>query len=222
MEKFSDTYEIIGKLGEGSGGIVYKAIHKRLKKEVVVKQIKNQGMALKEKRKEVDILKNLNHSYLPQVLDFFEIGSNAYTVMSFIPGKSLKTLLQEGRYFQKKEVIRWAMQLCSALQYLHEQIPPIIHGDIKPANIMLTPKGDICLIDFNISFFMNSGTVLGYTDGYTSPEQYQRVRNIKEGIRENFVKIDERADLYSLGQRCIILLQEKSLQRTRESRIGHF
>ncbi|MFR5555830.1 MAG: protein kinase domain-containing protein [Coprococcus sp.] len=94
-------------------------------------------MALKEKRKEVDILKNLNHSYLPQVLDFFEIGSNAYTVMSFIPGKSLKTLLQEGRYFQKKEVIRWAMQLCSALQYLHEQIPPIIHGDIKPAaNIM--------------------------------------------------------------------------------------
>ena len=51
----------------------------------------------------------------------------------------------------------------------------------------------------NISFFMNSGTVLGYTDGYTSPEQYQRVRNIKEGIRENFVKIDERADLYSLG-----------------------
>lgn len=152
MEKFSDTYEIIGKLGEGSGGIVYKAIHKRLKKEVVVKQIKNQGMALKEKRKEVDILKNLNHSYLPQVLDFFEIGSNAYTVMSFIPGKSLKTLLQEGRYFQKKEVIRWAMQLCSALQYLHEQIPPIIHGDIKPANIMLTPKGDICLIDFNISF----------------------------------------------------------------------
>lgn len=199
MEKFSDTYEIIGKLGEGSGGIVYKAIHKRLKKEVVVKQIKNQGMALKEKRKEVDILKNLNHSYLPQVLDFFEIGSNAYTVMSFIPGKSLKTLLQEGRYFQKKEVIRWAMQLCSALQYLHEQTPPIIHGDIKPANIMLTPKGDICLIDFNISFFMNSGTVLGYTDGYTSPEQYQRVRNIKEGIRENFVKIDERADLYSLG-----------------------
>lgn len=199
VEKFSDTYEIIGKLGEGSGGIVYKAIHKRLKKEVVVKQIKNQGMALKEKRKEVDILKNLNHSYLPQVLDFFEIGSNAYTVMSFIPGKSLKTLLQEGRYFQKKEVIRWAMQLCSALQYLHEQTPPIIHGDIKPANIMLTPKGDICLIDFNISFFMNSGTVLGYTDGYTSPEQYQRVRNIKEGIRENFVKIDERADLYSLG-----------------------
>lgn len=199
VEKFSDTYEIIGKLGEGSGGIVYKAIHKRLKKEVVVKQIKNQGMALKEKRKEVDILKNLNHSYLPQVLDFFEIGSNAYTVMSFIPGKSLKTLIQEGRYFQKKEVIHWAMQLCSALQYLHEHIPPIIHGDIKPANIMLTPKGDICLIDFNISFFMNSGTVLGYTDGYTSPEQYQRVRNIKEGIRENFVKIDERADLYSLG-----------------------
>ena len=106
VEKFSDTYEIIGKLGEGSGGIVYKAIHKRLKKEVVVKQIKNQVMALKEKRKEVDILKNLNHSYLPQVLDFFEIGSNAYTVMSFIPGKSLKTLLQEGRYFQKKDQIQ--------------------------------------------------------------------------------------------------------------------
>ncbi len=216
MEKFSDTYEIIGKLGEGSGGIVYKAIHKRLRKEVVVKQIKNQGMSLRDKRKEVDILKNLHHSYLPQVLDFFEIGGNAYTVMSFIPGKSLKTLIQEGRYFQRKEVIRWAMQLCSALQYLHEQIPPIIHGDIKPANIMLTPKGDICLIDFNISFFMDAGTVLGYTDGYTSPEQYQRVRNIQKGIRENFVKIDERADLYSLGATLYHIITGEKLGETGE------
>lgn len=74
MEKFSDTYEIIGKLGEGSGGIVYKAIHKRLKKEVVVKQIKNQGMALKEKRKEVDILKNLNHSYLRKCWTSLRLG----------------------------------------------------------------------------------------------------------------------------------------------------
>ena len=86
FDKFSDTYEILGKLGEGSGGIVYKAYHKRLKKEVVIKQMKGRSISVEADRQEVDILKNLHHTYLPQVFDFLKTGDRVYTVMSYIPG----------------------------------------------------------------------------------------------------------------------------------------
>ena len=92
---FSDTYEIIGYLQSGSGGAVYKAYHKRLKKEVVLKRIKQKNVNMRINRQEVDILKNLNHSYLPQVLDFLNVDGEIYTVMSFIPGHSFKEFYTE-------------------------------------------------------------------------------------------------------------------------------
>ena len=91
------------------------------------------------------------------------------------------------------------MQICSALNYLHNQKPPVIHGDIKPANIMLTPEGNICLIDFNIAFYLDDSTVLGYTNGYTSPNSIscseQQVLSDPSGHSE----IDERADIQCGG-----------------------
>ena len=200
IQNFSDTYEILDKLGEGAGGIVYKAYHKRLRQEVVIKQHRRSAVSLTGSRREVDILKNLHHSYLPQVLDFFEIDGDVYTVMSYVPGKSFAQLLAEGYRFTPKELIRWGMQICSALNYLHSQNPPVIHCDIKPANIMLTPRGDICLIDFNISFYLGDTAVLGYTNGYTSPEQYIMALSHESGQNEaGDVHIDERTDIYSVG-----------------------
>ncbi len=200
IPNFSDTYEILDKLGEGAGGIVYKAYHKRLRQEVVIKQHRRSAVSLTGSRREVDILKNLHHSYLPQVLDFFEIDGDVYTVMSYVPGKSFAQLLAEGYRFTPKELIRWGMQICSALNYLHSQNPPVIHCDIKPANIMLTPRGDICLIDFNISFYLGDTAVLGYTNGYTSPEQYIMALSHESGQNEaGDVHIDERTDIYSVG-----------------------
>lgn len=112
--------------------------------------------------------------YLPQVYDFLEIDSEIYTVMDFIPGKSLAQELEQNHSFPQKQVLKWAVQLAEALKYLHEQNPPIIHSDIKPANIMLTPKGDICLIDFNISlaFDKEMRNSSGISKGYSPPEQY--------------------------------------------------
>lgn len=216
---FSDTYEIIGYLQSGSGGAVYKAYHKRLKKEVVLKRIKQKNVNMRINRQEVDILKNLNHSYLPQVLDFLNVDGEIYTVMSFIPGHSFKELLEEGVQFSQNQLIRWGMQLCSALYYLHSQKPPIVHGDIKPANIMLMPQGNICLIDFNISFFMDENTVLGYTEGYTSPEQYIIALD-KKSIHAipNHTVVDEKSDIYSVGATFYHLITGHKLERHRSGR----
>lgn len=193
------TYTVLEPIGKGGGGTVYKAYHNRLEQLVVLKKLNNRKASALDKRKEVDILKNLKHSYLPQVLDFIEVGQDVYTVMSFIPGKSFLQLLEEGRRFSRQELLKWAMQICSALNYLHTQKIPIIHGDIKPANIMLTPEGDICLIDFNISFFLDETTVLGYTDGYTSPEQYLAVTGRRNRGNNSRYVINEKSDIYSAG-----------------------
>lgn len=177
IEKVADTYEILEEIGFGGGGTIYKGYHKRLKKEVVIKKIHEEIMGIVNSRTEADILKNLRHEYLPQVFDFLEMDGMVFTVMDFIPGKSFQQLLDEGTTFSQKQVIRWARQLSEALEYLHNQTPSIIHSDIKPANIMLTPKGDICLIDFNISsvFENTDAQPIGFSDGYSPPEQYPEI-----------------------------------------------
>ena len=131
--------------------------------------------------------------------------------MTFIPGKSFQQLMREGYTFTQDQLIRWGMQICNALDYLHSQKPPIIHGDIKPDNIMLTPEGNICLIDFNVSFFLNQNISLGYTKGYTSPEQnifhqsYQSRTTVPD-----YIRLDQRTDIYSVGATFYhILMGEK-------------
>lgn len=175
--EFAETYEILGEIGKGGGGVVYKAYHKRLQKEVVLKRI-HSNLKNINTRAETDILKNIRHACLPTVLDFLEIGGNTYTVMDYICGRSLKECLDERQQFPQAEIIDWFRQLCEALTLLHSQNPPIIHGDIKPANIMLTPSGKICLIDFNIAgvFEGDHATVSGYTPGYAPPEQIRCCR----------------------------------------------
>ncbi|MBD5459494.1 MAG: serine/threonine protein kinase, partial [Lachnospiraceae bacterium] len=150
-QELTGTYDIYEQIGAGGGGTVYRAMHKRLQKAVVLKKITGGATSIQECRTEVDILKNLRHSYLPQVLDFIESSEGIYTVMDFIPGKSMRQMLEEGHIFTEKEVLKYTRQLCEALDYLHSQNPPIVHGDIKPDNIMVTPEGNVCLIDFNIS-----------------------------------------------------------------------
>lgn len=171
---FEQTYAILEELGRGGGGTVYKAYHKRLKKEVVLKKIHSD---LKEinARNEADILKNLKSPYLPQVIDFIERDGDVFTVMEFIEGKSLKECLEMKMVFAQQDVVKWFRQLAEALTILHSQRPCIVHGDIKPANIMLTPAGDVCLIDFNVSSIFDGkvNRILGYTPAYAAPEQMQ-------------------------------------------------
>ena len=155
------TYEIIGKLGAGGGGNVYLAWHLRLKKKVVLK-IDKRRLSTRQDflRREVDILKELNHPYIPKVYDFFVEGEAVYTVIEYIEGESLDKALKRGERFSQAQVVRWAVQLLDALSYLHSPVhgtPPkgYVHSDIKPANLMRTQDGNICLIDFNIALALS-------------------------------------------------------------------
>lgn len=174
----ASTYELIEKIGFGGGGNVYLANHLRLGKKVVLKADKRKITARPELlRREVDILKELSHSYIPQVYDFFVEDETVYTVMEYIEGESLDKPLKRGEKFSQPKVIKWAKQLLEALSYLHSPThgnPPrgYVHSDIKPANIMRTPYDDICLIDFNIALALGEENVVGCSAGYASPEHY--------------------------------------------------
>lgn len=189
------TYEIIEKLGAGGGGNVYLAWHLRLKKKVALK-IDKRKLATRQEflRREVDVLKELNHPYIPKVYDFFVEGEAVYTVIEYIEGESLDKALKRGERFSQAQVVRWAIQLLDALCYLHSPIhgsPPkgYVHSDIKPANLMLTQDGNICLIDFNIALALGEEGVIGCSVGYASPEHYgfdfsSQYEGESAGIRE--------------------------------------
>lgn len=203
--ELNDTYEIIGEIGKGTGGIVYKARHKRLQKDVVIKQTLDSVKDIIDNRQEVDLLKKLKHSYLPQVLDFFERDDKIYTVMDFIDGKNLDKIIAENKRLKQRDVIKYAIQLCQAVEYLHKQNPPIIHRDIKPANIMLTASGDICLIDFNVSYLFGTNfNIIAGTPPFASPEQMGETNfrlgdienNGKSKMQKKNTQIDDKATVF--------------------------
>ncbi len=169
-------YEIEQKIGAGGGGIVYLGRHLRLQKLVVLKADKrNLNTRPEALRREVDMLKNLSHTYIPKVYDFVQENGVVYTVMDYIEGESLDKMLARKEKLDQPMLVKFACQLLEALAYLHKQPPyGILHGDIKPANIMLRPNGDICLIDFNIALALGEdGAVkVGFSRGYASPEHY--------------------------------------------------
>lgn len=138
------------------------------------------------------MLKKLSHPSLPDIVDVIDEDDRFLIVMDYIEGNSLKTALQEYGVQSQKNVIKWAKQLCDVLGYLHSQNPPIIYRDMKPANIMLKPDGNVVLIDFGTAREYKENniedtTCLG-TMGYAAPEQFG-------GMGQT----DARTDIYCLG-----------------------
>ena len=173
LQKLNENYDEIKPINSGGGGIIYQGIHKRLKRKVVLKKIRSDRVSIIGSEREMKILMSLKHTYLPGIVDFWAYEDEVYTVMEFIEGKSFQELLNEGRVFSEKEVIKWTRQLAEVLEYLHNSEQHIIHSDIKPANLMLTPQNNICLIDFNVSVLQGGGEdeTIGYSPSYSPVEQ---------------------------------------------------
>lgn len=189
-------YRIIRAIGKGGMGAVYEAFDLRLQSPVALKQMVVEGEQLSRAfAREAQLLASLRHQALPRVIDHFVDDQGQFLVMEFIPGDDLAALLQKrGAPFPIDQVLSWADTLLDALSYLHSQQPPVIHRDIKPQNMKLTPRGEIILLDFGLAKGATAaqtrsmtGSVFGYTPQYAPLEQ------IKGSGTE------PRSDLYSLG-----------------------
>lgn len=192
-----NRYQIVQEIGAGGTGVIYLAYHLTLRKYVVVKKIKDNFVGSINVRGEVDILKKLHHTYLPQVYDFIQVGTTVYTVMEYIEGQDLQHYIEQGAVFSEAQLILWLRQLCQVLDYLHRQNPPILHSDIKPGNLMITPEGNICLIDFNISLDGERDDLLGASPWYAAPEQYEKALVMTGRLPYRDIHLDARMDLYS-------------------------
>ncbi len=210
------TYEVMEPIGEGSAGLVFLGWHINLRKKIVIKKIKDKYVDHINVRTEVDILKNLHHSNLPQVYDFVEDGPDVYTVIDYIEGITMMELIRRsgGRPIAERMVLKWLLEMLDALSYVHSQNPPIIHSDIKPSNMMIDNSDRCWLIDFNISRSEGSRREFaGYSAGYVSPEQMRRIEMYSRGGNYQDVRMDARSDLFSLASSFYTLMTGRNAVR---------
>ncbi len=187
-------YRIVSILGQGGMGAVYRAFDESLGIYVAVKE--NLFMTdeyTRQFQREANILAGLRHPNLPRVGDYFSVPNQGqYLVMDYIDGEDLRQRIERLGTLPEREAILIGAAMCEALAYLHSRQPPIIHRDIKPGNIKITPEGHPQLVDFGLAKLMVGGeqTTTGaraMTPGYSPPEQY------------GTAPTDARTDIYSLG-----------------------
>ena len=190
-------YKILNKVGQGGMSVVYLAMNEKANKQWAIKEVRKDGVKDFEVVKqslvaETDMLKKLSHPSLPSIVDVIEDESTFLIVMDYIQGNPLSRALEEYGAQPQEHVIEWAKQLCDVLGYLHTRTPAIIYRDMKPANVMLKPDGNVTLIDFGTAREFKEKnladtTCLG-TVGYAAPEQFG-------GMGQT----DARTDIYCLG-----------------------
>jgi serine/threonine-protein kinase len=201
-------YHIRERIGQGGMGNIYLADDLRLEgRRCALKEVEHDrtvpAKLLKEARQqflhEATVLARLDHPNLPKVSDFFSVGPRDYLVMDYVPGKDLRIMMLDAKknnsFLSEAEVLGWANQLADALTYLHSQTPPLVHRDVKPSNLKITPNSLLKLVDFGlvkalvpdemtITVIQGRGTAL-----YTPLEQYGG-----DGLHT-----DIRSDLYAFG-----------------------
>ncbi len=205
--RLHERYEILTEIGIGGFGAVYKARDTQEGGRLVaLKQINLQGLSPQQIieatdafNREADILSSLRHPMLPRIFDRFSDPQHWYLVLSLIEGQTLEDYLHTKLAnapatrpgLSLEETLSIGVQVCDALHYLHSQQPPVIFRDLKPDNLMRTPGGRFCLIDFGIARRFKPGqlkdTLPFGSPGYAAPEQYGKAQTTPQ------------ADLYSLG-----------------------
>lgn len=187
-------YRIIDVLGQGGMAALYRAIDENLGVEVAVKEnLFTTDEYARQFRREAVILATLRHTNLPRVTDHFVIdGQGQYLVMDYIEGEDLRQRMDRKGVLTEEEVLVLGVAVCEALIYLHNRQPVVIHRDVKPGNVKITPQGLVYLVDFGLAKVLQGkqATETGaraMTPGYSPPEQYGTART------------DHRTDIYALG-----------------------
>ncbi len=187
-------YRIVEILGQGGMGSVYRAVDENLGVDVAVKEnLFTTDEYSRQFRLEAVILAALRHPNLPRVSDHFAVGEQGqYLVMDFIEGEDLRQRMERQGTISEEDAVTIGAAMCDALAYLHTRKPTILHRDIKPGNVKITPEGSIFLVDFGLAKLVQGpqATTTGaraMTPGYSPPEQYGTART------------DPRTDVYSLG-----------------------
>src|SRR4030067_570964 len=187
-------YLIVEIMGQGGMCAVVLAVDENLGSSVAVKEnLFTTDEYARQFRLEAVILANLRHPNLPRVTDHFVIGDEGqYLVMDYIEGEDLRQRMERLGNITEDEAILIGAAICDALTYLHTRKPAILHRDLKPGNVKITPDGHIFLVDFGLAKVLHGSqaTTTGaraMTPGYSPPEQYGTART------------DPRTDIYSLG-----------------------
>lgn len=206
-------YRIVAVVGSGAQGKVYEAVDDRVGKRLAIKQMLGRdGLSRRLFEREARVLGQLRNSApdrvaaaLPNVTDFFTDADGLYIAMDFVSGETLTELLQRrGGPLPVDLVLAWGDRLLGILEFLHGHKPdPIIHRDIKPQNLKLTPDGNLVLLDFGLT----KGAIAelsrlgrGSTVAAHGTLQYAPIEQIEDG------RADERSDIYSLGATLYQLL----------------
>lgn len=190
----NQRYRIVEILGQGGMGSVYRAVDENLGVDVALKEnLFTTDEYARQFRREAVILATLRHPNLTRVTDHFVIENRGqYLVMDYIEGEDLRERMDRIGLIAEDEVILIGAAVCDALSYLEACNPPVVHRDIKPGNVKVTPSGQIFLVDFGLAKLIQTGQVTttgarAMTPGYSPPEQY------------GTASTDHRSDLFSLG-----------------------
>ena len=174
----NNRYHITAVIAQGGMGAIYRAHDESLGVEVAVKEnLFSSEEATRQFHREATLLAALRHPNLPRVTDHFVLsGKGQYLVMDYIDGDDIRQRLTH-QNISEEEAIAIGVAVCDALAYLHSRIPPVIHRDIKPGNVKITPAGQVFLVDFGLAKVSKPGqaTTTGaqaLTPGYAPPEQY--------------------------------------------------
>jgi len=193
-----DKYEVKKHIGTGNMSEVYLVKNIKLGNFWALKVIyyyDNAGLFREE-----GILRKVNHISIPNIVDVFYKENTVYIIEDYIEGISLDKLIIENGNFSQKEIIKWGIELCDILSYLHNKKPyPIIFRDLKPSNIIVTNDNKLVLIDFGISKYkssLKSDYLSSGTKKYAPNEQFS-----------NEKITDEKTDIFALGMilsECIL------------------
>jgi len=208
-----DRYVVLRALGEGGMGAAHLVEDQRLGRDCVIKEVLTHDTTSGDQfEREGRLLASLQHPNLPVVYDYFFDDERPYLVIQYVEGTTLDRLQTErSAPFEIHDVLKWARELLEALWYMHEQEPPVIHRDIKPHNVCITPQGSAVLLDFGIARRLDesrtSTAARAFTHGYAPIEQYPEdqlgsmpsVQRYVEALRAEAIRTGPYTDVYGLG-----------------------